>query len=427
MKTNNRKKLMGIIIITIVIFGIAVWAMSRSLPYPIPSGEFKVGTVILDVEDSSRTEWALTEKQQNRRFVTRIWYPAKPTGKETMLPIMEKPYSEGMQKLYGFPVGKEQPSYSHINAPVYLGEKPFPILIFTHGVGSFMTQNLTSIEDLVSQGFIVMSLSFPYESVATVFSDGSVIRMNDIEEFKAGMSKLAKNKDFISQFVRNTEEMKNSDPEIAKAASIALGEKYIQLYPNMKVWLDTRVEDVAYLINNLNEISIEKQNLIDIADIDNIGLFGHSFGALTTLQFLMEKDLPAVKCGVALDVPYFNMDSTSTISLKAPILFMSSDYIKLSGSKVKLKGLNDFLKHYTNETLYEANIKGAAHYNFSDMNYLPKFMKLTPMLGSISQKEAARIMKFYLDVYFKGHLKGENLNKIEDSISSEVEFREITQ
>ena len=104
---------MVIIVITIVILGIGVWVMSRSLPYPIPSGEFKVGTVILDLEDSSRTEWALPEKHQNRKFVTRIWYPAKPTGKETMLPIMEKPYSKGMQKLYGLPAGKERPSYSH--------------------------------------------------------------------------------------------------------------------------------------------------------------------------------------------------------------------------------------------------------------------------------------------------------------------------
>ncbi|NOQ75960.1 MAG: hypothetical protein GQ574_28395 [Crocinitomix sp.] len=412
------------IIIVVAIFGIVV-ALSRSLPYPLPSGDFKVGTVKLDIEDSSRTEWALDEKHQNRRFVTRIWYPAKPTGKETMLPIMEKPYSEGMKKLYGLPVGKEKPSYSHIDAPVLLEEKPFPILIFTHGVGSFMTQNLSSIEDLVSQGFIVMSLSFPYESVTTVFSDGSVIKMKDIEVFKAGMSTLSKNKDFISQFIDNTEEMKNSDPELASAASIALGQKYLTLYPDMKVWLDTRVEDIAYLINSFDKISIADQNLIDVADIDNIGLFGHSFGALTTLQFLMTKDLPTVKCGIALDVPFFNLDATSDVSLKAPILFMSSDFIKLSGRKVKLRGLNDFLKHFTNETLHEANIKGAAHYNFSDMNYLPKLMKLTPMLGSISQKEAARIMKYYLDAYFNGHLKGGDLSKIENSISSEVEFREL--
>ncbi len=87
MKTINRKKPMIIIIITIVILGTVVWAMSRSLHYPIPSGEFKVGTVILDLEDSSRTEWAFPEKHQNRKFVTRVWYPAKPTGKETMLQL----------------------------------------------------------------------------------------------------------------------------------------------------------------------------------------------------------------------------------------------------------------------------------------------------------------------------------------------------
>lgn len=416
---------MIIIVVTAVVLGIGIWIMSRSLPYPIPSGQFKVGTVILDLEDSSRTEWALPEKYINRKFVVRIWYPANPTEKEAMLPIMENAYSKGMQELYGLPVGKEKPSCSYINAPVCLGEKPFPILIFTHGVGSFMTQNLTSIEELTSQGFIVMSLSFPHESVATVFSDGSVVKMKNIKEFKSGMKKLAKDKTFISQFVKNTNEMKSQDPKVAKASSLALGEKYLQLYPNMNVWLDTRIDDIAYLISKLDAINIEDQKLIEIADVDNIGLFGHSFGALTTLEYLMKKDLPALKCGIALDVPYFNMDSASDISLKAPVLFMSSDNIKLSGRKIELRGLNDFLKYHTEEKLHEANVKGSAHYNFSDMNYLPRFMKLTPMLGSISQKEASKIMTFYLDAYFKGHLKGEDINRIEDNISSEVEFREI--
>ncbi len=425
MKKNNKKKLMAITIIIIAILSIGIWVMARSIPYPTPSGKFKVGTVKLDFEDSLRLEWALPEKHKNRRFVARIWYPAKPTGKEKMLPIMEKAYSKGMHDLFGLPKGKEHPSQSHENASVYLGEKPFPIIIFTHGGGSFMTQNLTSIEELASQGFIVMSLSFPYESVATIFSDGTIIPMKDIEKFKTGMALITKDKKFASEFAKNTRDMKNSDPEKANASSIALGKKYLQLYPDMKKWLDTRIEDISYLIGVLDEIYILEHKLSDIAQTDNIGVFGHSFGGLTTLKLLMEKNLPTIKCGVVLDVPYFNMYPTSDITLKAPVLFMSSDYIKIAGSKVKLKGINNFLKHYTTKTLHEVNVKGAAHFNFSDMNYMPLFMKLTPMLGSISQKKAAKIMAFYLDAYFKGYLKGENLNKIEDCISSEVEFIEI--
>ena len=103
---------MAILVTVVLILGVSLWAMSRSLSYPIPRGEFKVGTVILDLEDSSRTEWALPEEHQNRKFVARIWYPAKPTSKEAILPIMEIPYSKGMNKLYGFPVGKEKHSYS---------------------------------------------------------------------------------------------------------------------------------------------------------------------------------------------------------------------------------------------------------------------------------------------------------------------------
>ena len=417
----------GIIIGIIALLGISVWFVSFSLPYPEPKGKFNVGTVLMELEDPSRKEWALSEKNQSRKFVVRIWYPANPTGNETMLPIMEKPFSKGIQDLYGFPGGKEKPSQSYIDAPVCLGDALFPVLIFTHGAGSFMTQNLTSMEELASQGFMVISVSFPYESVAAIFPDGSVVRMKDMEKFKKDMSILSKNKEFASLFAKNIEDMKNPDPNKANAACITLGKRYLQLYPDIKIWLETRMADIEYLINAFDEIRIQEYKFSDIADTRNIGLFGHSLGALTTLKFLMEKDIPAVKCGVALDVPFFNIDSTADISLKAPVLFMSSDFIKIADSKVKLKGVNDFLKHYTNKTLYECNVKGTAHHNFSDMNYLPRFMKFTPMLGSISQKEAAKIMSYYLNVYFKGHLKGEDFNKLKDSISSEVIFREITQ
>jgi len=423
MKKGN--KIMITVAGIVVVLGTVIWVISRSLPYPIPSGHFKVGTVILDMEDSSRMEWAVSEEQKGRQFVTRIWYPANPTGKEKMLPIMEKAYAEGMQALYGFPVGAERPSYSHINAPVYLGETAFPILIFTHGGASFMTQNLTSMEELASQGFIVISLSFPYESVATIFSDGSVINMKNMNAYKAGMRELSKDKVLIKQFVENIEKMKSTNPELAKESSVQLGEKYVQIYPDMTIWLDTRVEDISYLINNLEKLSIGKQKLTDIADTENIGLFGHSLGGITTLKFLMEKDFPSVKCGIVLDAPYYITDATSNLSLTCPVLFMSSDYIKLANNKVKLKGANDFLKDYTNEDLYEVNVKGAAHFNFSDVNYLPKYMEFTSMLGSIPQEEAVRIMAFYLENYFKGYLKGGDLKKIEESISSRVEFRKI--
>lgn len=423
--SSKKKKIMVYVIVISLLLIAGIWSATRSLPYPTPAGKFKVGTVIMDMEDSSRAEWALPENEQNRKFVVRMWYPASLTGKEALLPIMEKPYAKGMSKMYGFPTGKELPSHSHINAPVYQGAEKFPIVIFTHGGGSFMTQNLSSMEELASQGFVVMSLSFPYESVATVFADNSVVYMKNLKGFKERMSVMVKDKDFASQFAKYTEEMKNPDPEKAKASSIALGEKYLQLFPEMNTWLNTRIDDISYLINNLGDISLQQHKLSDIAETDNIGLFGHSFGALTTLKFLMTNEVPSVKCGIALDAPYFIMDPASDISLKAPVLFISSDYQKIAGNKIRLNGINGFLKNYTDKTLHEANVKGSAHYNFSDMNYLPRFMKLTPMLGSIPQKEAAEIMTHYLNIYFRGHLKGEDLNKLNNSINSRVSFREI--
>lgn len=418
--------MISIIIGIIIILGIAVLITSCSLTYPTPSGKYKVGTTLLEFEDSSRTEWAEPEKNQNRKFVVRMWYPAKPTGEETRLPIMEKPYSEGMSKLYGFPGGSEEPSQSYQNAQILQTETPYPILIFTHGGGSFATQNLTSMEELASQGFLVISMSFPYESVATIFPDSTVVEMKDLEEFKKNMENIAEDKEFNTKFAANTEALKNPNPQKAKEASIELGKDYLKLYPQIKTWLDTRIVDLSYLINSLDEISIQNFKLTEIADKNNIGLFGHSLGALTTLKFLMEKELPAIKCGISLDVPYFNFDSESSISLNTPVLFMSSDKIKIGDSEVRLSGTNDFLAHYTEKQLHECTVKESAHYNFTDMNYVSPLLKFTPLLGSISQKEAAKILTHYLNAYFKHHLQGESINKLYENISEEVVFREIT-
>lgn len=419
------KNMIFFIITIVIIIGVSILFSGCSLSYPTPTGEFKVGTVLLELEDSNRNEWVISEQNRNRRFVVRIWYPAKPTGKELRLPIMEKPYSEGMSKLYGLPGGSEKPSQSYQNASVLQTEIPYPIIIFTHGAGSFATQNLTSMEELASQGFLVMSMSFPYESAATIFPDSTVIEMADLEEFKTNMENIVKDKEFNTKVAANIEALKNPNPQKAKEASIELGKVYSKLYPQIKTWLDTRIADLSYLINSVDEIHIDNIKLTDIADKNNIGLFGHSLGALTTLKFLMEKELPAIKCGISLDVPYFNLDSESSISINAPILFMNSDKLKIGDSEVRLSRTNDFLAHYTEMPLHECTVKGSAHYNFTDLNYVSPLLKFTPLLGSISQKEAAKILTHYLNAYFGYHLKNENIDKLNDSISSEVSFREI--
>lgn len=425
MKRKKVRTMLLIILSLIVIAAAGVWYLSQSVPYPEPKGKFKVGTALLSFTDSLRNEWAVSDKKIPRRFVARVWYPANPKGTETLLPIMEKEFSKGMNKLYGFPVGKEIPSHSHQNAEVAQDDSQYPILIFTHGVGSFLTQNLSSMEELAAQGYVVFSLSFPYESVVTVFPEGETIGMDNIEKFKEGMSILQKDKEFAAEFVKNTEGMKHPEPTHAMESSIALGEQYLQLYPDMKVWLDYRIQDISFLLNSLNEVRIMGKMLEEFADVENIGVFGHSFGGLTTLKLLMETNSPSIKCGIALDVPYFILDKKSDVSLTSPILFMSSDFIKIAGDKVKLGGINNYLKHFTNQPLYECNVSGAAHYNFTDMNYTPRFMKLTPMLGSIPQDEAARILSEYQKTFFNIFLKGENPEKLNEKVSDSVNFEEI--
>ncbi|MCP4151610.1 MAG: hypothetical protein GY757_27955, partial [bacterium] len=53
---------------------------------------------------------------------------------------------------------------------------------------------------------------------------------------------------------------------------------------------------------------------------------------------------------------------------------------------------------------YEITVKGAEHYNFTDMAFFPAFMKKLGIIGPIDGKRGVKIMNVYSLAFFDKHL-----------------------
>lgn len=276
--------------------------------FPEPTGQYSVGT---------KTEvWTYTshskEAGAKRRLMAQAWYPSsenKPV-KPTMpipplvfqmwkeeLDIPEKELEEALNEL-GELVKKETDkeakkdlletiesledykinrplldkaleklknikTYSIENAKLLERDKPFPVIIFSHGFENMRNYSTAHCENLASHGYVVVSVDHTGSCYATQFPEEEPI----YSDYKSP----ANEEDEI------TEKLKRKD-----------------------IW----VGDIIFTLNMLEEINETSFN--NKLDLNRIGAFGHSMGGIAIIDTCrLDKRLKAI---APLDAPIFNSE-----------------------------------------------------------------------------------------------------------------------
>jgi len=164
------------------------YAQAGDVPrLPTPSGPFGIGRAGYDWTDTSRHDRFSSDPQAHRELMVYLWYPAARTAKEAhgaylpgakrmdMLPGVGK----GMRENYGdnWPLILSGAVYSHAvdGAPVAKNPNKFPLVLFSHGLGSSGFGYTALIENLVSHGYVVAAIDHTYTADAVAFPDGRVI------------------------------------------------------------------------------------------------------------------------------------------------------------------------------------------------------------------------------------------------------------
>ncbi|MBN2146700.1 MAG: hypothetical protein JW726_04895, partial [Anaerolineales bacterium] len=150
---------------------------------PDPTGLYAVGTRDFYWVDDSRLEQFTSDPNDPRELMVRVWYPASPARGTTPQPYWPEVDRVGplILERMGLPtfIANHMDlvvTYSYLDAPLYGTVSQFPVLVFSHGFGGDdFARHLTSMEELASHGYVVVSMSHTYETLYTAFPNGRVV------------------------------------------------------------------------------------------------------------------------------------------------------------------------------------------------------------------------------------------------------------
>jgi predicted dienelactone hydrolase len=279
-----------------------------------PTGPYAVDTTSVTFVDAARVD-PYSEMGENRKLTVQFWYP-----------------------------------------DVNEGSGEFPLAVFSHGSFGYRGSNLSTFEDLASNGYVVCSIDHSYHAFFAQHTDGSITLAN-------------------TEFLNDAVNITNDDYDDETT------------YQKTHAWLALRTADIDFVLDEiLNDADGEIPNSVySLIDSKKIGLFGHSLGGAAAAQLGRER--PDVDAVIVVDGTMIGeeiaFDNGQAIlnadAYPVPLLNLYNDShyeeAKLLGTEYN----NLSASAYATEA-YDVVIRGSGHLNFTD---LPLFSPtLARMLGT---------------------------------------------
>ena len=247
-----------------------------------------------------------------------------------------------------------------------VSNKKFPILIFSHGHGGLRTQNTNQVEELVSHGYIVIAVDHTYDAGFVEFPDGNIAYSL------------------------------TSKPE---------GERLNETPETFYTRFGYRVDDIDFVINKIDSFDDYDLNISAIMDKNNIGIFGHSFGCLTSVYATYFND--RIKSCFGLDGWFEPLhDSLVFKNINKPIMHLGQNNKgdEQFWNDINFVKMNNFIKSNSDLSVM-VDIPGSHHYDYTDFTYFSYIAKKLNFSGTVSTKKMAKIMNVTLLDFFNYTLK----------------------
>jgi dienelactone hydrolase len=177
------------------------WALAfllTTLPAPLaaaptlvnPSGPFGIGRVGYDWVDTARPDPISKKPEAHREIMAYLWYPTStkradargafiPGAKQLdAVPELQRIMSKGFGANWPLIVSGEIFSHAVEQAPAAKDVR-FPVVIFSHGMGSTGFEYTSLIEDTVSRGYVVVAIEHTGSAKVVLFPDGRSVPFHE--------------------------------------------------------------------------------------------------------------------------------------------------------------------------------------------------------------------------------------------------------
>lgn len=353
---------------------------SLEIPIPKPTGAFAVGV-------TQQTLAAPAPDDDARVLTLDIWYPARETEGYSRAPYTDNALNDALSRQFRMPrfMFSEVPSFSHREAPVAPG--PHPVVIFNHGYAAFSAQNVSTFQELASHGHVVVSLAHPGDSLLARTADGKPVPFDSEHATHRALQALQKDltayaKGLAPKLERQRQAQSPVDYALASAA-LGADPQFVALRPLIARWLeDTRIAIAALQGDRPDGILRE-------TDPRKLTLMGHSLGGIVAMR-LASQPVAGLRGVINLDAPWLQDDPEAIARPLVPSLNLLSTHYVMAKQDLASRGTLHGLYRESAAGAHVLEVKGAGHYNFTDLNFVPA-LKVSPMLGPVDNMLMARM------------------------------------
>jgi dienelactone hydrolase len=387
-----RRGLLMLVVLVLAVLTIGVIAWSRGLiHYTALTGIYPVGVVDYHLTDEAREEIFTETSDDRRELMVKLYYPANPSPDARPAPFTEGLLRDTFATRFGTPGFLQDSIRQHAYAAAPVADNaPYPVILFSPGAGFVPLSYSPTLEDLASHGYIVVAISRPYSDTFTVFPDGRV--MLPIPE--AGSRALSE--------------------ATANATSAGEFEPIINHIGN--VW----VADNQFILDQLAQMNQIDARFAGMLNLDQVGVFGHSFGGGAAAETLYQDD--RFDAGLNMDGTFIGEAAHNGVS--RPFMLMLSERVPLtptqiaaSGSTPEAYAFTQAWETATQQVIYETaspgyrlTLQGSTHHTFVTFEPLAALVLMLPpeLVGTIPGERAVGIVNTYIIAFFDRHLRGED-------------------
>jgi dienelactone hydrolase len=226
---------------------------------PVPSGIFGIGRIGYEWVDLSRPDAYSTAPQAHRDLMVYLWYPSPrgnakepgwylPGAREMDAdPDLQPHIRQEFEATWPLIVSGTIRPHAIENAAVAGSPKTFPVVLFSHGLGSTGFEYTSLIEELVSHGYVVVAIEHTYTALAVEFPNGKIV-----------------------PFQRE-----------AMPADLSPDERFKRMMAGAGLEISTGASDLVFVLNRLekmNEAGTRHFLLSGRLDLKHVAAMGHSAG-----------------------------------------------------------------------------------------------------------------------------------------------------
>ncbi len=365
----------------------SLWLEHRTeVTLPTPTGPFAVGRATFAWADDAPDTLAPVPGSKRELFVW-IWYPAAGRSVAMTDDYLPAPWRAAVERASGALISKfltrdfaKVHAHSTRNPEVSPQQRSYPVVIMRAGASARVTNYSTLAEDLASHGYVVVGFDAPYRTQVVVFPDGRVIRRAP-----------------------------ENNPELFSGQELRRVATKLQA-----AW----TADIAFVLDRLARLNASDASgtFTGRLDTTRVGVFGHSFGGATALQFCYEDS----RCKAGIDIDGAPFGSVIQTGIHTPFMFLMSDHGDFSSGAEIHQIRADFHSIYDRLPADERLgivIRGANHFTFSDDGALLKsrllrgVFRLLGKLG-INGRRQLVVTAYCVHRFFDAYLKGGNVSPL---------------